>query len=170
MRARLLVPLLLLAAALPAAAQAQPTTTDGERAAAEAIRQIRSPYCPGLMLEVCPSTPAEAMRDSIREMAAAGVPPRAIVEDFIARHGEEWRAVPKRTGAGLWAWIIPPFALLLGGVFLAGRLRAMRGRGSDAHRPPEALGADEESALSADDRAQLEEALREWDAREEAGL
>jgi cytochrome c-type biogenesis protein CcmH/NrfF len=97
------------------------------RAAAErAIGLLRSPYCPGLMLEVCPSEPAQLLRDSIHDLARQGVAAGDIVEWMIERHGEEWRAVPKRSGAGLWAWIGPPAALFLGGIFLARRVQAMR--------------------------------------------
>jgi cytochrome c-type biogenesis protein CcmH len=107
----------------PLADAAEPSSrTVAERA----IGVLRSPYCPGLMLEVCPSEPAQRLRDSIHDLAAEGMAAGDIVEWMIERHGEEWRAVPKRSGAGLWAWIGPPAALLLGGIFLARRIREMR--------------------------------------------
>jgi cytochrome c-type biogenesis protein CcmH len=144
----LLLAALALLATGPAAAQTRP----GEAAAQEAIGQIRSPYCPGLMLEVCPSPPAELLRDSIRALAAAGRPADEIVEDVLARHGEEWRAVPKRSGFGIWAWILPPAVLLLGVGVVAGRMHSMR-----AHAAPEPAPA----ALSDEDRAALAAALAE---------
>ena len=63
MRARLLL-VLAAAAGLGAAAPvwAQDRTPATEAVATEAISQIRSPYCPGLMLEVCPSQQAEFLR------------------------------------------------------------------------------------------------------------
>jgi cytochrome c-type biogenesis protein CcmH len=158
--------LLLCLVAVPQAA-AQLSTERAERVANEAIREIRSPYCPGLMLEVCPSDPAEALRDSIRDMAAAGMSSRAIIEDVIARHGEEWRGLPRRSGVALWAWLLPPLALLGGGVFLLARLRAMRRSGPAAAVPASDPAG---TGLSPDERAQLDEALRDWEAREEAGL
>jgi cytochrome c-type biogenesis protein CcmH len=166
MRTLSLTLLLCLVTALHAAAQL--STDPAERVANEAIREIRSPYCPGLMLEVCPSEPAEALRDSIRDMAAAGMSSRAIIEDVIARHGEEWRGLPRRSGVALWAWLLPPLALLGGGVFLLVRLRAMRRAGPDAAPVPVDDAAD--PGLSPDERAQLDDALRDWEAREEAGL
>lgn len=147
------VPLLLLLVAAPLAAQ-EPAPP-GEAEAREAIAQLRSPYCPGLMLEVCPSAPAELLRDSIRAMAAQGSDAGEIVEDVLARHGEEWRAVPKKKGVGLWAWIAPPAALLLGALLVVGKLRGMRGRD-----PEPAPG---EGTLDDEDRARLAAALAEYE-------
>ncbi len=82
--------------------------------AKEAIDQIRSPFCPGLMLDICPTATAEALRDSLDVMAREGLSADSLVELVIANHGEEWRAYPKRSGVGLFAWIMPPAILILG--------------------------------------------------------
>jgi cytochrome c-type biogenesis protein CcmH len=87
--------------------------------ARRAISEIRSPYCPGLMLEVCPSPDAAVLRDSIDRLARGGLEADSIVELMIARYGEEWRAVPRREGAGWWAWLMPAGVLLLGLVVVA---------------------------------------------------
>jgi cytochrome c-type biogenesis protein CcmH/NrfF len=153
-------PLVLLLAALLVVPGLAPAQERGARAEAErAIGLLRSPYCPGLMLEVCPSEPAKLLRDSLHDLAEQGLPAADIVEWMVARHGEEWRAVPKRSGAGLWAWLGPPGALLLGGIFLARRVRSMR-----AVVPAlDAEGVD----LDDDERAELAAELEEFD-REEA--
>jgi cytochrome c-type biogenesis protein CcmH/NrfF len=129
-----------------------------EKTAGDAISQLRSPYCPGLMLEVCPSQPAEMLRDSIRGMAVAGMASDEIVENVLARHGEEWRAIPKRSGAGLWAWLAPPFALLLGTVVIALWLRS---------RPkmPDLVPVGH-VAITDDDRARLDAAMAELERAE----
>lgn len=145
-----------------AEAQTQAPASPADGVAQEAIGQIRSPYCPGLMLEVCPSPQAEMLRDSIKAAAAAGQSAEGIVEDVIARHGEQWRAVPKRSGAGLWAWIAPPAMLLLGMGFVFGRLRSMRKGAAQADAGGSAQISDEE-------RARLAAALREFDRAEGAG-
>jgi cytochrome c-type biogenesis protein CcmH/NrfF len=140
--------------ALPASAQAPPAA-QSEKVAAEAISQLRSPYCPGLMLEVCPSLPAEMLRDSIRALAAEGARRDEIVEWVLARHGEEWRAVPKRSGTGMWAWVIPPLVLLAGaGLVLAKLRRLTRSPGAAAVPEPE---------LSPGERERLAAALKEWE-------
>ncbi|HEX6041299.1 cytochrome c-type biogenesis protein CcmH, partial [Longimicrobium sp.] len=108
---RLVAVLLLALAAMAMPVAAQVTPEQAQKTADEAIGRLRSPFCPGLMLEVCPSPNAEALRDSIRGMAAEGLGVEQIVEGVLARHGEEWRAVPKRSGVGLLAWLVLPAAL-----------------------------------------------------------
>lgn len=138
---------------------AQVAEEQARKTAEAAISRIRSPYCPGLMLEVCPSSQAEALRDSIRQMAARGQSAERIIEDVLARHGEEWRAVPKRSGAGLLAWLILPLALVVGGMVLWGRVKVMRSQGP----APVAAGG----LMSEEERARLDAALREFEQAEE---
>jgi cytochrome c-type biogenesis protein CcmH len=155
MKMRRLLMVLLLLVAGPVAAQ---DTRPNAAVADQAIAQLKSPYCPGLMLEVCPSAPAAALRDSIRDLAAEGYSRNQLVEWVLSRHGEEWRGVPKRSGAGLWAWLVPPLVLVLGAGFVAYRLREAR---------PEAVTPLPGSALSDADRSELAAALRELE-RDEA--
>ena len=130
--------------------------------AREAIGKIRSPYCPGQMLEVCPSREAAVLRDSIDLMAQSGLPADSLVELVIAAHGEEYRALPKRTGAGLLAWVMPPLALLMGLAVVVLVLRRLRG-------DPAAAGADGSLAggISEEERERLDAALAELEAMEE---
>ncbi len=102
--------------------------------AEEAISKLRSPYCPGLMLEVCPTPEARALRDSIHATALQGADAGALLEGVVAQLGEEYRAYPKRSGPGLVAWIAPPLALLLGAGLVVFFLS--RGRRSSGAPPP----------------------------------
>lgn len=130
--------------------------------AREAISKLLSPFCPGFMLEVCPTASAEALRDSLDALARTGVSADSLVELMLARHGEEYRAFPRRSGTGLLAWAAPPAALVLGlGVVLV-VLRRMRlaAAGEDAR-----AGA---AGISDSERQRLEAALAELEAEEEA--
>jgi cytochrome c-type biogenesis protein CcmH/NrfF len=162
MRARLLL-VVAAAAGLGAAAPvwAQDRTPATEAVATEAISQIRSPYCPGLMLEVCPSQQADFLRDSIRTMAAQGMPAQQIVERVLASHGEQYRALPRRSGAGMWAWVMPPLVLLVGLALVAWRIRRLRVARAGMVEP-------EAAPLSEEERARLEAALRGFDREEVA--
>jgi cytochrome c-type biogenesis protein CcmH len=156
--------LVMLAISLPAQLFAQrmqdrPNAIEAERA----IEQLRSPYCPGFMLEVCTSSQAAALRDSIFDLAAQGASTNDIVEWMIGRHGEEFRGVPQRSGAGLWAWVIPPFGILLALALVLAWLRANRSR-------HEALAVPESNGISEDDRQKLAAALREWEEQGEEGI
>lgn len=163
LKGRTLLLAAVAAAALRAAApvSAQDRTPRSEAVAQEAISQIRSPYCPGLMLEVCPSQQADFLRDSIRTMAAEGMPAQAIVERVIAAHGEQFRGLPKRSGVALWAWVMPPFVLVLGLAIVAFRIAEMRRKRAGVAEP--------EPVLSDAERARLDAELRAFDRTEAAG-
>lgn len=167
------LPMLLtgLACAGPLSAQAQnerPPEGEGpyERRpeAVEAIRELKSPYCPGLMLEVCPSSGGAALRDSIESLADSGWASDEIVEWVIGNHGESYRALPPRRGAALLAWLMPPAGVLLGLVLVFLALRRMRRRREEGD--PRA----EDGPVSPADEARLEEALRQLEKEEEAPL
>lgn len=134
--------------------------------AEKAISRLRSPYCPGLMLEICPSEPAEILRDSIQMLARQGMGADSLVEWMLANHGEEWRGMPRASGMGLWAWLAPPLFLLLGLAAVVIVLRRLRGG---------AVGSDVTAAAEAPevtdvDRERLHAAIQEMEEREEAGL
>ncbi len=129
--------------------------------ASEAIQQLKSPYCPGFMLEVCSSSQGAALRDSLQMLAEEGWSSDEIVEWVLANHGEEYRALPKRTGASLLlAWVVPPLGVFVGFAAAIVALRRMR-----ASRPPRAV---PEGDLSPEDEERLRQAMREVDAEEEA--
>ena len=144
-----------LAAGSLAAQSAVPALTpELEKTANDAMAQLRSPYTPSHTVDMCPS--AGALRDSIRFAAASGMSTEEIVEDVIARHGERLRLLPKREGAGLWAWLAPPLLLVLGATLIAYRLR--RSQAAAEARPAPAA-----SSLSEAERGELAAALREMD-------
>lgn len=130
--------------------------------AQEAIDQLKSPYCPGLMLEVCPSPGGAALRDSLQTLAVQGWDSERIVEWVIANHGEQWRALPKRSGASLiLAWVVPPVGVALGLFLVIFALRRMR---NSAPPKPRLEGGE----MSPEEEARIREAMREMDAEEEA--
>jgi cytochrome c-type biogenesis protein CcmH len=74
--------------------------------------EIQSPFCPGRALSDCPTEKAQKLRDEIRLSLEAGRSKDEVVEDIIARYGEEYRAKPKASGFGILAWLMP-FAFIL---------------------------------------------------------
>lgn len=156
----------LMAVVLPSVlvAQIPPGEGQGEAyspnpEASEAIGQLRSPYCPGLMLEVCPSPNAAILRDSIEMLAEEGWESEALVEWMIANHGEEWRAIPKTRGTGILAWVLPPAALMMGLGIVAIVLRRIA--------PPKERETPKDIDLTDDDLARMKDALRELEAEDE---
>ena len=157
-------------AAMVVAAQVQPLTAqvpgDALRGpmephpeADEAIARIKSPYCPGQMLEVCTSYTGALLRDSIQALAREGWTTDELVDWVIANHGEEYLAYPEVSGTGLLAWLVPPAAILIGILAVMAALRYMR-RGA----PPEDTATIE---LSTEEEDRLREAMKEMESADE---
>ena len=132
-----------------------PVLTPAQEAEAhEAMTRLRSPVTAFHTVDMCPSS--GALRDTIRVAAAGGESADQIVEGVIGRYGERLRILPKRSGVGLAAWLGPIVVLLLGGVFVARRLRRER---AEAVIFPVST-----DPVSDADRERLEEAMRELEA------
>lgn len=133
--------------------------------AARAIDRLWSPYCPGFMLEVCPSAEAAALRDSLQMLAVEeGYTAGQLVDWVVANHGEEYLAMPRRSGVSLLAWWIPPLAVVAGlGIVVVTlwKMRAARAAAGPREVPAE---------LTDDEERRLREAMQEMDAEEEAPL
>jgi cytochrome c-type biogenesis protein CcmH/NrfF len=141
----------------PSEALLEPTRQHPE--AEDAIDKLKSPYCPGLMLEVCTSLGGALLRDSLQVMAAEGWTSDELVDWVLENHGDTLLALPRAEGRSLVAWVMPPAVFLLGLTGVVVALRAMRRKAG----PDELEGV----ALSADEEARLGEALRELDEEEE---
>ncbi len=128
-------------------------------AADEAIARLKSPYCPGQMLEVCTSYTGALLRDSMQAMAREGWTTDELVDWMLANHGEEYLAYPAASGAGLLAWLVPPAAIILGMLVVVAALRYMR----QGAPPVEAASAE----LSPEEEDRLREAMKEMDSAEE---
>jgi len=127
-----------------------------------AIDRLRSPFCPGMMLETCPSPQAKILRDSIQMMAWEGASSDSLVTWMLGAYGEEYRAVPRAAGSGLWAWIMPPLALLGGLIGVAMVLHHLRSR---REALPEGL-----REISVEDESVLQAALEELKDSEEVAF
>lgn len=103
--------LALLAGALfllPAPALAAP-----EDVANSVAQEVMSPYCPGVTLHDCPSSKAQELREEITEWARAGMTKAEIIGRLEDEFDSSIRAVPRGSG-GLFAWLLPAAALVIG--------------------------------------------------------
>jgi cytochrome c-type biogenesis protein CcmH/NrfF len=124
-----------------------------------AINQLKSPFCPGLMLEVCSHPQSKLLRDTIPAMANAGTSSDSLVAWMLTTYGEEYRAVPLTSGKGLWAWLMPPLGLLAGLLLVIVALKQFRARQVADSTPARPLTEEDESVLAA--------AMKELKAAEE---
>ena len=144
--------LVFLLPACPVGAQQAPRLDEPVQPHPEgdaAIDRLRSPFCPGMMLEVCPSPQAKILRDSIQKMAWEGSSADSLVNWMLGSYGEEYRAVPRAAGSGLWAWVMPPLALLGGLIIVAMALQHFRARREAAAGPSGDISTEDESVLKA---------------------
>lgn len=128
-------------------------------AAEKAISVLKSPYCPGLMLEVCSAYASALLRDSLQNMAEEGWSADSLVDWVLLTHGDSLLALPRASGRGLVAWVVPPAAILFGLGMVALFLRAVMARSVAVAGGSENLSEEEEAALK--------DALRELDVGEE---
>jgi cytochrome c-type biogenesis protein CcmH len=152
MRAPLAALLLALAPlAVPPALAVQPDEVMADPALEARARAIsaglRCPVCRNESIDESQAPIARELRLLVRERLAAGDSDAEVVAFLVARFGEFILLEPDRSGANLLLWIAGPLMLLAGlGIGVA----AIRRR---AATPPPA-------ALSAEERARLEEILR----------
>ena len=129
--------------------------------ATKAISRLKSPYCPGFMLEVCSSSGGAALRDSIEALAEEGWSGDRIIDWVLANHGDTLLALPPAEGKGLVAWVVPPIAVAAGLSLVLVALRRMR-----REQPTVELGDE----LTPDQKRELESAMKDLEEEEEAPL
>jgi len=69
--------------------------------------------CSDLTVRVCTCGTADAIRAEIAGRLAGGESPEQVVAAFVARHGEQIRSAPLKSGFDLVAWVTPFVALIL---------------------------------------------------------
>jgi cytochrome c-type biogenesis protein CcmH len=100
-----------------------------EREAALIFASVMSPFCPGRLLQDCPSSEAAKLRNQIRTRFAEGSNQEQVLSYLIGLYGDEIRSTP----TFLIAWVAPFLALAVGGLLLFAWFRRKRVReGVDA--------------------------------------
>jgi cytochrome c-type biogenesis protein CcmH/NrfF len=99
-------------------------------------------------------------------LAYEGLTSGEIVEWMLENHGERYRAVPRGSGWGLWAWLFPPIGLLAGGFLVVTALRRFRPepRGS-IHTTSSSSGP--APGITRDEEDRLRSAIREIEIGED---
>lgn len=155
--AALLVALLALAPAAAAGGRAQdgtppPAVSDDDVNAV--AKKLYCPVCENIPLDVCPTQACIQWRGTIREKLAAGWSEPAILQYFVDYYGEWVLAEPTKGGINVVLWVLPPLAVVAGGIFLWRYLRS-------AARPAAPAAPEDELPEPEDEYAQqLERELR----------
>lgn len=107
-------------------AYADEMSSVAEQQSHEISSLVMSPFCPGRTLNDCPSSSASELRANITAMLSSGKSQEEVLEELYMRYGEQIRAMPKKEGIGLLAWILPGAFLFAGAAFLGVWLRRHR--------------------------------------------
>jgi cytochrome c-type biogenesis protein CcmH len=122
-RKRLLLAV-LLAAALPLAAAAQPTSEAAlDEATRELASEMRCPVCQGVSIQDSPTELAREMKGVIRQQLAEGRTRDEVRGYFVERYGEWVLLAPEPRGFNLLVYLLPLVGLLAGGAVVTAIVR-----------------------------------------------
>lgn len=97
-----------------------------EKNAAQIFRQTMSPFCPGKLLDDCPSSKAMDLRNNIREQLAQGKSNKDVQAYLVSLYGESVKAAPDAQGFGRLAYIATPIFILIGIIVIGLWLRSQK--------------------------------------------
>ena len=99
---------------------------------------LMCPVCQGQTVEESNSDLAEDMRRIIRKRLEQGESKEEIIAYFVDRYGETILAAPPAKGTNWLLWLLPGFALTVGGVGLIFFLRKSKEESNKSRgKPPE---------------------------------
>ncbi len=123
-----------------------------DRQATTLYQQVFSPFCPGRSLNDCPSSKAAELKDQMRSELEAGKAPEVILNEVFQKFGDEYRAVPRFSGVGMFVWIAP-IAFVALGLMVAVGVSLRRKRASPSAGVPAG------SSLSPEEEKKIQEEL-----------
>lgn len=130
-----------------------PPGTNLEDATMLVAKTMYCPVCPGVPLDVCETQACVQWRALIHQKLSDGQSPEQIQQYFYEQYGERVLGTPRAQGLNLFIYLIPIFAIAIGGglLFWIARSRI----DSRRHR------ANEASEISDEYRERIERELRE---------
>lgn len=105
----------------------------------EIAKNLNCPTCAGLNLADCRTQTCIQWKGQIGDLIEAGYSDQEVLDDFVARYGEQVLQEPPKRGFSLILWVLPVLALLAGGFWLVYTLRGWANRlPAVATAPPQA--------------------------------
>jgi cytochrome c-type biogenesis protein CcmH len=123
--------LLALASLAPVGGSATPSVEQVEEDAQRIFETTLSPFCPGRLIQDCPTTAAGKLKQSVRERLAQGESKDSILADLEKKYQSDLSALPRDDSMGMLAWIMPVL-FLIGGALVVTRWFARRSGGERA--------------------------------------
>jgi cytochrome c-type biogenesis protein CcmH len=81
-------------------------------------KQLYCPVCENIPLDVCSTQACSQWRETIREKLSLGWNEEQIKQYFAAQYGDRVLATPPVKGLNWLVYVLPPVAIILGGVFV----------------------------------------------------
>ena len=85
-----------------------------EEQANKIFNSLMSPFCPGRLLQDCPSGSAHELKEKVRARLDAGESTDEIQASLVSIYGDEILAAPPFRHFGVWAWLTPGIFLVVG--------------------------------------------------------
>lgn len=156
----LLVAILLLAPAGPAAAQ-EPVSDDEVN---QIARELYCPVCENTPLDVCPTQACEDWRAEIRTQLSQGKSKAEIQQYFVERYGAQVLSTPPQEGFNLIVWLLPIGAVIVGAIFFGRYLKGLQEKKEPdlvTGAPPSATPAPRPDAVEDEYLSRVEKEVRE---------
>src|SRR3954447_6151727 len=107
-----------------------------EARARELSRELRCMVCQNQSIDDSEAPLARDLRLLVRERIAAGDSDSQVIDFLVARYGEFVLLKPRVSSHTLLLWLLPPFALVGGGIALSAHNRRRSRSGADVSAPP----------------------------------
>lgn len=114
--------LIVIAAVIVLVVQSQPSNSAHARAE-RLYHELACPVCEGQSVADSNSPESRAIRDDIPQRIAAGQSDREIKDAYVQTYGQRILLSPTSGGIGVFAWLVPVAAVLLGAFGIAVALR-----------------------------------------------
>lgn len=94
----------------------------------EIAKDLNCPTCAGINLADCRTQTCAQWKDQIGDYVEAGYTNQEVLDEFVARYGEQVLQEPPKSGFTLVLWVLPFIALIAGAVWLYYTLRRWANR------------------------------------------
>ena len=134
--------------------RAQDATEDAAR---DVFNTVMSPFCPGRLLNDCPSASAGELKNKIRSELRSGKSKAQVLEEVYGTFGSELRAAPENKGFGTLAWWTPVAFVLAGAIVIGLWLKRSQSK-------KEAAEAGAPAPVTPEMQRRIDEELRRFDS------
>jgi cytochrome c-type biogenesis protein CcmH len=117
---------LLITLLMVSGVQAQGSTNPSDDQVNAIAKQLYCPVCENIPLDVCGTQACAQWRELIRLKLAEGWSESKIKQYFVDQYGDRVLSTPPARGLNWLVYLVPPLAILIGGLILYRALRSWK--------------------------------------------